>query len=280
MRRATILGLVISALSTGPTQAGVTCSVAAGTFTIHVIDGDRVRVFRDGSQLRATESGGFDCSTTISGLNTFRVNDTSTNGDVHVALDLSQGPFGPGQTVEPSGISEIEVEVLYDPGSLLQQLAIIGTDGRDVIHLGGSGAGGDLANLNDDDDFDDVSMSNEDLLTIRTGGGNDHIDAHEVPAFDIPYIPPLNVNGAGGHDRVKAGRGPLSFRGGPAGDLVVGGPRGDVLIGGAGNDGLRGHERMDLLRGGTGDDYLGGGLGRDRCRGGSGANRLVSCELS
>jgi Ca2+-binding RTX toxin-like protein len=274
-----ILGLVAAALSIVPAEAGaMTCSLVAGTFNINVFDGDRVRVFRNGSQLRATEEGAVGCVQAIGSVNTIRVNDESMDGDVHVALDLSGGPFGPGLTPEPSGISEIEIEVFYDPGSLLQQLTIIGTDGRDTIHLGGFGAGGDLANLNEDEDIDDVSMGNVDLMTVRTRGGRDLIDADGIPDFDLGFIPPLKVEAGVGPDILRAGRGVLTARMLSGNDQVLGGPARDRIGGGAGSDRLKGQGRGDTLIGGFGNDRLSGAAGRDTCRGGPGEDRLFSCE--
>jgi Ca2+-binding RTX toxin-like protein len=278
MRRATILGLVAMALSVVPTEAGaMSCVIAGDTMTLTVVDGDRVRVFRDGPQLRATESGS-GCTASASSLNTVQVNDSSPEGDVRVTLDLSRGPFGPGLTPEASGVSEIEVHINFKPGSLIQQLTIIGSEGRDRFDVGGHGAGGNLANLNADDDNDDISMGNVDLLTIRTLGGRDTIDADGVPGFDIPYIGPLRVLSGAGSDIVRAGRGVLTARTSSGNDQVLGGPARDRISGGAGADRIKGQGRGDTLNGNLGNDSLSGGPGLDTCRGGPGDDRLFSCE--
>jgi hypothetical protein len=99
-------------------------------------------------------------------------------------VDLAGGAFGPGETPEASGTSEIEIDV---DGSVntMQGLVISGSFFGDTITAGnGQGAptGGILdagaVNLNDDNDADLTFTDNEDGigdLAIFSLGGNDTI---------------------------------------------------------------------------------------------------------
>jgi Ca2+-binding RTX toxin-like protein len=283
VRRFLVLALFAVTTMAPPAAAGdpADCDFSGGILNVDINAANvPVTIIRDALEIEVRVPGGQVSCTggvpTVTTTNTIDVDDDTISNEVRLIISMAGGRFQPGATAEAT-TPEIEFVVEFPPGSLSQLMTIVGADGRDLIDLGDHGAGGALANLNDDADMDDISFGNVDVLTVRSGDGNDVIDAKE-PGFDVPFSTPLLVNGGVGHDRAQAGRGPLTFRGGPTGDLALGGPLRDRLFGGPGNDGVRGHERPDLLAGGTGDDYLGGGQGRDTCRGGSGENRLVSCE--
>jgi hypothetical protein len=78
--------------------------------------------------------------------------------------------------------------------------------------------------------------------------------------------------GAGGNDRIAAGRGADvalgkgghdRLDGGTGADRLYGGLGRDTLLGGGGDDSLRGDRGQDRLTGGAGDDLLTGGRGAD-----------------
>jgi Ca2+-binding RTX toxin-like protein len=91
------------------------------------------------------------------------------------------------------------------------------------------------------------------------------------------------VDGRGGNDRICAGPGNDTLRGGRGIDKIAGGGGNDRIFGGKGPDRLeggRGHDLIDgeqgsdRIVGGPGDDRLHGDKGNDTVLGGAGADRI------
>jgi Ca2+-binding RTX toxin-like protein len=80
-----------------------------------------------------------------------------------------------------------------------------------------------------------------DTLTVNTLGGNDGVDAFDVPANLIG----LTINGGAGNDTILASQG---------NDVVNGGDGDDIIDGVAGNDTIAGGGGNDTLTGGAGND--------------------------
>ncbi len=116
---------------------------------------------------------------------------------------------------------------------------IIGTDGKDIIHLvrhvsSGSHGGSDGGND-----------------TINAGNGNNE------------------ARGDDGNDTIVTGTGRDSIEGGKGNDLV---------LAGTGNDTVRGGDCNDVLVGGEGDDSLTGDDGRDVMIGGLGTDTIIGSK--
>ncbi|RAH97789.1 hypothetical protein DLJ53_28535 [Acuticoccus sediminis] len=140
-----------------------------------------------------------------------------------------------------------------------------GGDGRDLMvwnNGDGSdtmigGAGGDTAQVNGSEDSADsfkVSAPDGEVLFQRTNLGPFSIAIKETER--------LEINGLGGNDTINAHE--L-----PAGLISI------VADGGAGNDRLFGSAGGDLLQGGTGDDRIVGNKGDDTMEGGDGRDTMV-----
>ncbi len=93
--------------------------------------------------------------------NTDTIDVSATAGTL--VIDLSGGPFAPGQKAESSGQSEIEFTGNLGSGTL----RIDGSDGADTI-----AAGTDGVNLNADENADDLDVTLTTVATMVVNGGN------------------------------------------------------------------------------------------------------------
>jgi Ca2+-binding RTX toxin-like protein len=274
--------LLLTLLPSGAgAQAAVLCAYGMGAMEVTLnADGAAVVLVRQGQQLilRNPDGGTYPCTGNPTVQNTDRIifEDQTAAGDFVITIDQSGGRFAPGDSPEPT-VPEIEIEVNYDPGSLMQRLVIVGLAGTDMIDLGGHGAGGDLANLNGDGDTNDIRMGNVDLLRVRTMGGTDEVDAATLDGFDLWLPTPLVVLGGAGADRLESGQVDAMLDGQGGSDRAIGHQGEDRAIGGPGNDTLRGGGGQDHLVGNSGDDHLNGGPQQDDCFGGPGQDVLISC---
>ncbi|TMK46453.1 MAG: calcium-binding protein [Actinobacteria bacterium] len=256
--------------------ATVSVSVGSGTTTLSVSAGN---VVADGSPCG---------SATVTNADTI---DASATGGTLV-IDLSGGPFAPGQKAEASGQSEIEFTGTLGSGVL----RIDGSPGADTI-----AAGTDGVNLNAEENADDVDVTITGVasMVVNGGNGNDRLtwDGREGTgsistisgAFDggdgndllagsaaddtiagstgtdtvdysaatisvyIPSLPNSTVTSTIGSDVLT---GIENAIGSPAGDYLYGGAAPNVLRGGGGNDVFRGRGGDDLLVGGPGIDGI------------------------
>lgn len=194
-----------------------------------------------------------------------------------LVMDETFGPFAPGFTVEPTGVSEIEVEFQPIGGLLLG-----GTQTPVLVRLGTLGA-----NVNGDDDVDVTFTASPVGFGYFGGAGNDDIAATGgLGTGDVATIE-FAAGGGDGSDLLAAGGARASLDGQAGNDVLTGGLAGDFLGGGAGNDRLDGGPGGDTLEGDAGNDRLtggpsrdrlGGGRGRDRCVGGPGRDFVKGCE--
>jgi Ca2+-binding RTX toxin-like protein len=190
-------------------------------------------------------------------------------------LRLDGGPFAPGATLEPEGVSEIEVEFR----ALIALPTIVGTAAAETFEWGPGGAhpGLDLNPSSDGDRDVDVTVKGKYSTLVADGaGGNDRI----VPAPDFrSRADDVFSEGGKGNDLLIAPRhtgGILD--GGPGDDRLIGGPFREYLIGGQGADLLRGAGGNDLLEAGRGADLILGGPGPDRIKTGHDSRRdVVRC---
>jgi Ca2+-binding RTX toxin-like protein len=222
--------------------------------------------------------------------NTDTINVSATAGTV--VIDLSAGPFAPGQKAEASGQSEIEFTGSLGSGII----RIDGSDGPDTI-----AAGTDGVNLNAEENADDVDVTITGVasMVVNGGNGNDSLtwDGREGTgsistisgAFDggdgndllagsagddtiagstgtdtvdysaasfsvyIPSLPNSTVTSIIGSDVLT---GIENAIGSPASDYLYGGAAPNVLRGGGGNDVFRGRGGDDLIVGGPGSDGI------------------------
>lgn len=191
--------------------------------------------------------------------------------------DQGAGPFAPGFTAEPTGVSEIEFE-FHPSGAFV----FIGTPAPAVVRLGTAGA-----NVNGDDDVDVTLFSTPAGFGYVGGPGDDDIAATGGLGTGDPATLEFVGNGGGGDDVLAAGAGRAFLEGFGGDDVVRGGPKGDVLTGGGGDDRVVGGAGRDRIEGKAGDDRLlgkrgkdriNGGPGRDRCAGGPGKDAVEKCE--
>jgi len=176
-------------------------------------------------------------------LNTDRVQITHTGRSADI-VDLRGGPFSPGESLEPQGSPEIEIEFV---GQTF--VDVRGTAAADQLAFGAGGV-----NLNGDDDTD------------VTGG------------FTV-----ILVEGRHGDDLISAqsdyttAAGRRVMLGGAGRDTLIATPDGAFLHGGNGRDKLIGGARTDNLTGGRGSDLIRGGRGRDLIRAIDGTRDRVNC---
>jgi Ca2+-binding RTX toxin-like protein len=245
--------LSISLAAAGETDVSVV--VGAGG-VINVVDGATI----------LTCTGGQATVTTVDTINVGL--DGPDAGVQAFTIDLSGGPFAPGQTVETSGVNEIEFNVDLGTGGG-DRLVVSGSSGPDTITFGSSGAA-----LNADND-PEVTTATIDLWVALGLGGDDVISGQ-------------GGNGTGSPTTIPVGSSTFPTDGGEGNDTISGGnsATGDVLFDtGAStlddpdNDTLNGFEGPDDLFAGPGDDTLDGGNGNDEENGGFGDDRYFQGTL-
>ena len=177
--------------------------------------------------------------------------------------------FSPGAEDEPSGKSEIEIDI--DLGNGDDILVFYGTAKRDRYAFGREGLFGQTkANLNDDNDAD-VSIAGVTEIVVQGSGGRDTIKGSGGKALPYPSTLPLGVDAGPGADRIT---------GTPANDEVFGGEGGDVITGRAGSDVLNGDQGADRIIAGDGesDDVDCGGSQSDEAKIDKGLDTHDGCE--
>ena len=213
---------------------------------------------------------------TVTNTDLVRVQGGGAGGVLFIA-DETLGPFAPGFTAEPTGVSEIEFEFQPAGGMLFG-----GSPTPRLVRLGTSGA-----NVNGDDDVDVTLLGSPTSFGYFGGAGADDIAATGEFGTGAPATIGFAAAGGDGADRLVAGTGTAQLNGLGGNDLVIGGPARDFVSGDAGNDrvsGLGGSDDVhggggkDRLLGGPSKDFLDGGAGRDRCVGGPGRDFLRKCE--
>ncbi len=123
------------------------------------------------------------------------------------------------------------------------QLQIVGTDGRDIIHISQSGSGGGSLHVNAH-------------FNVPNGGGS------TIYTFSLSAVTSIRIIGCGGNDDLKINNQvtvSAFIDGGEGNDTVWGGGGNDILLGGEGNDTMDGGDGRDILIGGLGADNMKGG---------------------
>ena len=225
-----------------PARAAVACSYDADEKLLQITMGDDDYVFlgRNADTIEVQSLTGGTVVVSCSGgtstvENTDEIELTGSAGINTLAIDLSQGYFAPGATVEPDGSNEIEMTVDLLGGSNQMFISFapsgLGTNiraGTEGINLNAAEATGKDA---------DLSIISE--TTLQIGGQ--------------PFEP-NKISGAGG-----------AGTGGPYPEEldIRGYYDNDTLIGGANDDNILGHEGNDLIAGRGGSDVIEGERGRD-----------------
>lgn len=235
-----------------------------------------------------------------SGINqvsdTFSVNHAYASGGVFTLavtlFDNNGGSAARNWTAVISGV-----------GLVNGQLQIIGTGGRDIIHVirGGAGSGPDHNVLDVQTVFNvgsgsagggpatisDFSLSDVTSILIIGRGGDDHLQVHSQITI------PATIDGGSGDDQIWGGDGDdtitdlvgnNSIMAGAGNDLVTtgggqdnvdAGDGNDMVMAGGGNDTVTGGNGNDILVGGDGDDAMNGGDDYDLIIGGRGADTIT-----
>jgi CSLREA domain-containing protein len=209
-----------------------TCTHEGTTLTVNLPAGSNGRIVRSGTAIEVSINGNpVACgSPTVGNVDTIVVNGTIQTELLQ--LDLSGGRFEPGASPEGTGTSEIEVQVDLGAGS--DTVVVDGTSAADTFRLGTVGA-----NLNADDDGDDITLAGVEAITVNGAGGTDKLSAEGGLATGSPLMIPLLLNGDVGNDK------------------LTGGTLNDVMNGGAGKDtcnALKTADGSDICNGGSQTD--------------------------
>jgi hypothetical protein len=274
---------------TTPAAAQTTCTYDPATFTVSLASEDLlvglaapggVITYTFVSLDQTTPPTESPCGeATTSNTDAIRVSGAGEQGLLVLLIDVSRGPFAPGMTAEPTGVSEIEIafESSARGGAIVQ-----GTEAPEVVRFGTLGA-----NINADDDPDVTIGGLAEAFGFLGLGGDDDLAATGGLATGEAATLGFVGDGGEGADLLTAGLGRAELEGGAGDDILTGGPVADDFSGGAGNDRLVGGAGKDELEGDSGDDrllggpskdHLVGGRGRDRCIGGPGKDTLETCN--
>src|SRR5262245_51921865 len=262
----------------------VTVSSSTGSLSIVVGSGGAILFDND-----TDASDGTACDTAT-------VNNTdgiTAESDLDFVIDLSGGPFAPGETPEASGISEIEIDV-DGAVNTMEDVRVDGSDGDDTITAGnglnaptGSIVLGGAINLNSDGDADVTFNDNGDGsndFEIQGGEGNDTISANGGSGTGAFLEQDSdNLEGDEGNDTITGsnydtGDGDSPIEGDEGNDVLIGnGGDDDLLDSGAiddtngdGQENCLDNDESDSLSGGDGSDCRNAGAGRDLLAGGNG----------
>lgn len=267
MRRALFsFALALAGLTAVPvsaTAADPTCTLVAATLTINYdATSAQVTVQRSGDDIKLYNGtpgvNEIACvgGPTVNNVGNVNINDAGAAHNSTVLISEQGGTFAPGIPAEPTGTSEIEFAVNAADGT--DRLSVDGTDNADNF-LFGESAGGVLgANLNGDDDGDDIVGTDIEELDANGRKGDDTLSAvgsAGIPAIANPLTLPL-VQLAGGNqnDTLRGGSGP---------DMLLGGTQDDDLNGGGGDDTQLGEDDNDSFSDNAGGDSSDGGNGTD-----------------
>ena len=110
-------------------------------------------------------------------------------------------------------------------------LIVNGTNGDDVIDVGGDGSGVTVTGLAARVNVTGAEAAN-DRLTVNALAGDDVVEASGLSAGSIQ----LTANGGDGDDVLTGGDGDDVLSGGPNDDVLIGGPGTDIIDGGDGDD--------------------------------------------
>jgi extracellular elastinolytic metalloproteinase len=212
---------------------GGACTRTGSAVSLALSAGGSYTIGRSGSNLAVTGPGVTDSScggATMTNIDS--ISTTGGSGSESLTIDLSGGPLGPGLTNEGTGTSEIEVSANLGPGA--DTLAVTGSAAADNYRFGTAGA-----NLNGDDDGNDVVLSGIENLTVNGSAGNDVISAGGALGTASPLTIPVVLNGGSGNDKQTGGTGSDTINGGDGKDTcnaLKAADGSDTCTGGAGVD--------------------------------------------
>lgn len=112
----------------------------------------------------------------------------------------------------------------------------------------------------------EVRLAQGQELTLRTGAGNDVIEA--APNVTVNMV----VDAGEGNDRITTGSGDDRVDGGAGDDIIRSAGGRNDLFGNSGNDEIHGGGDVNIIHGGDGDDILNAGTGTNFIEGGAGAD--------
>lgn len=263
------------ALTAIPASASpATCTFTAGTSGVLDIDltageTDVSVVVGAGGVINVVDGPGTLACTggtpTVTTVDTINVDAPAGATDEVFTIDLSGGPFAPGQTVETTGVSEIEFNVNLDAQTLggADVLVIKGSSGPDTITFGSSGAA-----LNADND-PEVTTATIELWQALGLGGDDVISGQGGNGTGSPTTIPVGsaafpTDGGEGNDTISGGNATAGDLLDDSGLFSAADPDDDTLNGFEGPDTLLAGEGNDVLDGGNGNDTENGQAGDDR----------------
>jgi len=147
-----------------------------------------------------------------------------------------------------------------------------GVSNDQVVFTTGEGDDNIQVNQRDDGTLDiqvngesyEVRLAQGQELTLRTGGGNDVIEAS--PNVTVNMV----VDAGAGNDRIITGSGDDRVDGGQGDDFIASAGGRNDLFGNSGNDEIHGGDGVNIIHGGDGDDLLNAGGGVNFVEGGAG----------
>jgi Ca2+-binding RTX toxin-like protein len=282
-------GLMLSALVVAvPASAAPTCMFDAmtGTVTVEVGNGETATIARSGD---AITLDGTPCDVaTVTNTDAIVVNGTGI--PAAIVIDLSGGPFAPGQATESDGgDSEIEFTIVLPAGS--PNVTVLGSADTDVLV---AGAGGINLNAAESAGDADVLIIGLPAITLDGAAGPDTLSVAGGSGTGAERA--ATLDGGAGDDQLRGALGGSTFDGGDGVDTadyaaangvtadlsagtvdhpgaqldqvaaienVDGSPQQDRLIGDGGANVLRAGDGADVITGGGGDDTLNGQVGLD-----------------
>ncbi len=251
--------------------AGPACDYLGGTRTLSILYGDpgmaaakmsiqlnlgNIEV-RDANNVLVACSDG-DPQPPLSNVDRILATDSVGNNSTFLVSERNGAFVGGGTTNDLAGSQEVEIEYVALDGT--DQLQVDGTDQADSWLFGESAVGVLGANLNGDDDGDDITGTAVEKADINGGKGDDTVSAvgnSNIPAIQQPLtLDPGNLILEGGNqnDTIRGGSGADNLDGGTQDDDLDGGGGNDSLDGGSENDSLQGGGQADTMIGNTGID--------------------------
>jgi Ca2+-binding RTX toxin-like protein len=269
---AALAACAFAALPAAGAFAAPTCTVTTRVLAINYPDSTpssaKATIQLNGSNFEVRDAtgaliacGGGNPQPPVGNVDSILVEDNIVVGHSSVLdVNFRNGAFlGGGAAGDATGTGEIEVD--YVAGDGTDQLQVDGTDNADNWLFGENLAGDIGANLDGDDDGDDITTTGVELADVNGGKGDDSVSAVGNGAVGGPIQQPLTL--ADGDLILEGGNQNDTIRGGAGNDKLVGGTQDDDLNGGGGNDTVDGSDDNDSLDGGVGADILTGGTGTD-----------------
>jgi Ca2+-binding RTX toxin-like protein len=139
------------------------------------------------------------------------------------------------------------------------QLQIIGTEGRDVVHIKIDGSDGDS------------DRTLKVMANLDVGGGNAQFD------FNLSDVTSILIIGCGGNDHLHVDKKvmiPASIDGGAGDDQIWGGGGNDTITDMIGNNDIKSGAGSDIITVGNGHNKIDAGSGNNSVTAGNGNNKI------